>query len=113
MKLAFFTVSAGIVVLSVIPGYNGVIPDKWGHFLGYGMCASLALFAWERRRSAMLAVALVAALGVLLELAHRYIPGRTVEPWDVLANLMGIGAGLLLGMNLRLMLAPTKTASGD
>ncbi len=67
--------------------------DKLGHFLGYGLLMFWfgQLYASARTR---LAYALgFAALGVALELAQRALGYRTYEPFDMVANALGVALG--------------------
>ena len=95
---------AAIFVLSAqpsaaIPGsFHGL--DKWLHGMAYGLLAAVwcrALAAWPlqgRPTSAIAAVAvLLAALyGISDEVHQAFVPMRTADLWDWIAD--GIGAGL-------------------
>lgn len=107
-----FAVVAAIVLVSLLPASTSayqmllrVSPGgRWDHFLIYGIAGGLALFACQRRRSALVICIGLGVLGAILEIAQRSIPGRVFDPMNELANLMGLTAGLLLAMNLRLMI---------
>jgi zinc transporter ZupT len=47
--------------------------------------------------------------GILLETVETLIPGSIARPQNVLANLFGVGAGILLGINLRMMRTAAKS----
>jgi hypothetical protein len=51
-------------------------------------------------------LAFVAIMGVLLELGQLFVPGRTCDFYDVLADGAGILVGFLLGLPLRATIKP-------
>jgi hypothetical protein len=71
-------------------------PGNWsGHGVAYG-----GLMAWfaciHRARTARLALALaLAALGVLLEFAQGMTAWRVFDPFDIVANGLGVAVGWL------------------
>jgi len=69
--------------------------DKLNHlsaFTALALCAERAFGgpAWRRSALALL------GFGVVIELVQSQIPGRSAEAADVLADAVGIAAGLLL-----------------
>jgi VanZ family protein len=44
-------------------------------------------------------------LGVLMEAGQHFSPGRSVELGDVAANGVGVGCGVLLGLQVRWLMA--------
>lgn len=60
--------------------------DKLGHAGMFGVLAALLLFA---RATPLVAVAIVAAVGVADEIHQAGVPGRTSDPWDVVADVVG------------------------
>ena len=95
-----------IFVLSSVPGRN--LPempaqnaDKVVHGLVYGVLG--ALFQWAVRRTwrvsgpagAALAVVLATAYGVSDELHQLLTPGRSADVYDVFADAVGAGIGVL------------------
>jgi VanZ family protein len=71
------------------------INDKGLHFLTYLALAILPGLAFGNRRRAWQAAGTMFLLGVLLEAAQSFAPGRGVEPGDLLANTAGILCGVL------------------
>jgi len=84
-------------------------PDKVGHFIEFGILAYLAanalltlprILAAERsRRTAWLLAVLIAALwGIIDEIHQLWVPARTSDPLDAVADILGgmVGAWLLL-----------------
>ncbi len=87
---------AGIVWLSLTPAppkLDFALSDKVGHLVGYG-----ALMFWFCQlypaRSARAGYALAfAIMGVGLEFAQDALGYRTLEKWDMVANVLGVGLG--------------------
>ena len=91
-----------ILVLSLLPKDLMIselpLSDKIAHFLAYGAVSWLgAMAASTSRRRLYLALAML-GLGVLLELAQTWVPGRTPEMLDGLANTLGVMVGVGLAM---------------
>ena len=76
--------------------------NRWVHFLVYAMVAAIPVAAWGRRTILLLSLVL-ALVGIALELLPAFIPGTIVRPQNAQAELFGVGAGILLGLNLRMM----------
>jgi|SRR5687767_3212028 len=103
LRRAWLTAGMGLVMaviyLSVAPAPD--VPRLPGgghldHVLAYAM-----LMFWFMQLAdigasrALIAVALI-ALGIALELAQLYVPGRTFEVADMVANAVGVSLGWLL-----------------
>ncbi|MEZ4248249.1 MAG: VanZ family protein [Polyangiales bacterium] len=111
-----FTLSSFRLDLPELPG----VPwrDKVVHFFEYGMlgflCAHATSRTWPRRpRPRMLALGafLAAAFGLSDELHQAFVPGRTAEVLDFVADVLGASCGAfargLLG-RLATRLRPSK-----
>jgi hypothetical protein len=97
-----------IIYLSLLPGGGGImiwfgIPhvDKVLHFGGYGLLAFLAAFAsykqvgFSKRQLTRIAV-ICSILGIGLEVMQYVMQvGRSFEGLDMVANVLGVAAGLL------------------
>ena len=94
-----------ILILSLLPK-DMIIPaapfsDKIAHFLAYGAVTLVgAMAASTLKRRVYLGLAML-ALGILLEFAQAFVPGRTPEMLDGVANMLGVFAGLGLAYGLR------------
>jgi len=89
------------------PGGQGgaMAPDKILHVLTYVLFAAFPVLAEIRWPWALAIGAGLVAYGTLLEVAQRYVPGRSFGWDDVLANvtgaLIGTAVAILLGALLR------------
>ena len=85
-----------VIYLSVAPAPE--VPrvpggDFVGHLLAYGTLMFWFMqLAANRRSRALIALALI-ALGIALELAQLYVPGRSFELTDMAANATGVFLG--------------------
>ena len=97
-RATFAIATLAVVVVSLLPIEELPSLDVWDkleHAVAYALLALLGAVAWagRARASAMIAVSLV-GLGIVLEFLQAFVPGRTTDPADALANLVGTVAGL-------------------
>ena len=76
------------------------INDKILHFLAYAVIAFIPAIHEKAAISLWAGVAAV-ALGIGLEYAQVYAPGRNFDQGDMAANALGVAFGLLIGMPLK------------
>jgi len=76
--------------------------DKGVHFVEYGALAVLLSIAFRGtwptaplRRPAFYAAVTTVLWGLLDEIHQAYVPGRSSDPWDLLADALGAIAGTL------------------
>jgi VanZ family protein len=70
--------------------------DKLNHVLAFGALAFAGRFALApARRAALWDGAALAGLGVAIELLQQLVPARSAQWQDLLADALGIAAGLL------------------
>lgn len=103
MVLWFFLIAA-VTVLSLLSA--SVIPRVPGggtieHLAAYLALALIPMIAIKRVYSVFVAVLSMAGLGVLLEIFQIAIPGRAFEWMDIAMNTIGVAAGVLTGIPLR------------
>ena len=67
--------------------------DKIEHFTAYFVLAALPVLGIETRKGVFAALSMI-LLGVLLDLAQKFIPGRTFDFADIAANTAGVLAAL-------------------
>jgi VanZ family protein len=91
-----------VVVLSLLPIPQDQtfiqIPfaDKVVHFLTYFILTIIALISSTQKHSLLMILAIQILIGVCVEVAQSFIPGRTPEFLDVLANSLGVLFGALV-----------------
>lgn len=87
-----------------LPGPPGGLTDKHGHAVTYGLLALLVLFGWTRARwrlvtgsGAVLAATVATLYGASDEWHQSFVPGRTAEVGDLLADALGAAGAAGLG----------------
>jgi VanZ family protein len=85
--------------------YDQVAPnDKLVHFMGYTVLAILPVAFLELLAMGIALAASMIPLGIGLEFAQRLVPGRSFEIGDMVADSLGVIAGMILALSLRRML---------
>jgi VanZ family protein len=99
---------AAVIVGSLLPGQ--MVPDivgahdKWAHFGGYVLLGFFPVIGVRSlRRGVSLALAAI-PMGAALELLQHFVPGRTPDVFDALANSGGAIAGICVAGVLRRLL---------
>ena len=86
--------------LSLIPRiqipYEFSGADKLGHFLAYLWLGILPFFGFARLQVAFTGALLMILLGVGLEFAQSYVPGRSFSVADMAADCAGVILGVFL-----------------
>ncbi len=106
LRLAWLVGVGVLVVGSLLPGSSpavswvGGINDKLLHFAAYAALALLAVLAADDRRAVLRSVFIMVVLGVTLDFAQRFIPGRGFELGDILADNLGLLCGAFFGLRL-------------
>lgn len=72
----------------------GPLSDKWTHFLAFAVLTLLLRLSY--RVSSFQTLFLLSFYGVFIELSQYFTPNRCAEMLDVVADMIGIGIGLLL-----------------
>jgi hypothetical protein len=101
LQMALIFAASSIPNLGQLPGG---ISDKSGHSIGYGLLGGLLLRAlaggrlrgvtWTR---GVLAILLATLYGVSDEFHQLFVPGRSADRYDVLADFLGSAAGAAIG----------------
>lgn len=101
---------AWLVELAVATSYSlmpaarlGVVPgsDKVWHWGGYLVLALPIPFLFRGRQKVWAAAAALVAYGIVLEFGQDFVPGRSFEVADMLANTAGVLSGTMAGVWLR------------
>lgn len=118
--VAFVACTLLVLVLSLMPGQEMPdlgIWDKAEHFAAYAGLGGLgALAFWHPRRPSVLRLLVFLwLLGVGLEVAQAFSPGRSPDAADAFANGIGacLGIVLLRSVLLPLYLAGRQKVSGN
>ena len=101
--------TGGVILISVLPGSSLIDhflaaydSNRWAHFLAYASVATIPVTAWKSRTSILFSL-IPALVSIALELWQSHMPGPMVRMQNVPADLFGIAAGVLLGLNIRMM----------
>jgi len=96
--------SLTVIAASVAPGSgepSGLFGlDKVAHLAAYAFLSSLGWVLIEPLRRKLLWVVWAVALGGILEIAQLYVPLRSCSPFDFLADVLGVGVGVLVALLL-------------
>lgn len=98
IKISLILVIFGIVYLSLKPPSEGVeinINDKIGHLIAYGVLTTNAGLLLPRNRWIFVGICSF-FFSCVLEYLQGFIPGRTVDWKDLIANFSGTVIGLLI-----------------
>jgi hypothetical protein len=98
-----------VIAGSVLPARSPImvavgrmgVSDKVLHFCAYLALSSMPIIGFRDRRSGIIAGVSMFVLGIIMEAAQHFVPGRAVELGDILANTIGVGCGALLGLPIR------------
>jgi hypothetical protein len=101
LQMAVIFAASSIHNLTQLPGG---MSDKSGHSIGYALLAGLLLRALAGGRlagitwkSAVAAIVLSTLYGVSDELHQMFVPGRSSDRYDVLADAVGATIGVAAG----------------
>ncbi len=78
------------------------VSDKIEHFTAYFGLAVIPVLGFVTRRGVFAALSMI-VLGVLLDFAQKFIPGRTFDWADIAANTVGVFGGLGVGRAILLI----------
>ena len=80
------------------------IDSGWAHFLVFAVAATIPLLAWMRRTALTLDLG-IAILSVGLQLLRGFAANRPMDSAAMVINVLGIAAGILIGLNLGILRA--------
>jgi VanZ family protein len=100
---------AAVVIGSLSPADSSLmravaqvhIQDKVLHFGAYVFLASFPVLGMRRKLEAFVAAGSMVLLGLLLEIAQHFVPGRSPEVADEVANILGVACGMALAFPFR------------
>ena len=97
-RWAFAFTALSVVGISVLPGRdvpNIGLWDKLEHVIAYATLALVGAFAFPGFLGAALLAVLLPALGAVMEICQLFVPGRSAEFGDAVANTVGVALVLL------------------
>lgn len=105
-----------ITVVSVLPGET--VPqvglwDKLQHAISYAAIAALGGAGFGAARARLFIALGLITLGAVLEVAQIYVPGRSGEFGDGVANAIGVVAGLAVICLITYLWSVLTTENGD
>ncbi len=77
------------------------IQDKILHFVVYVFLAIFPVLGMRRKFEALVAASSMMLLGLLLEITQHFVPGRSPEIADEVANMLGVLCGMALAFPFR------------
>lgn len=89
-----------VVLFSLLPQEQNFVQmpfsDKLVHFSTYFILTFVALLSSTKKHSLFMILAIQILIGICVEGAQSFVPGRTPEFLDILANSLGVLLGTLL-----------------
>ena len=98
-----------VVITSLIPqaslsqANSSMGIDKFARIITFGFLAFFPIAFFPSIKVAFCLSTSMPALGFLLELIQKYVPGRHFSPEDIIANNMGAVLGILLAVVIRII----------
>jgi VanZ family protein len=81
---------------------QGDTPDVALHFLGNFLLFCSARIAFMRVKSVWFVLVFALIYGTAMEIAQHFVPSRYFQPTDLIANWLGVLAGLVLALVLNI-----------
>ncbi len=105
------------LAISILPPNNWIYrfiapyeSNRWVDFLSYTLIVAIPVAAWTRRRDMLFSLVPI-IVGVVFEFLQAHSPEPLVRTQDISADSFGIAAGILLGLNIRVMLSSKRPFS--
>jgi len=96
-----------VCYLSLAPVIEFPLEFRWGdkvyHALAYLWLSVLPFFGFDRHRTALTCSFMMFPLGVGMEFAQYFVPGRVFSVSDMMANGTGAVLGILIGRKLKFL----------
>jgi VanZ family protein len=100
----------GVVVLGSLSPANSFLMrtvasihiwDKILHFVAYVFLAIFPVLGMRRTLDALVGVGSMMVLGLLMEITQHFVPGRSLEVADEVANMLGVLCGMAIAFPFR------------
>ena len=114
LKIGLVFLLCAIAYLSLTPTTSiSVGNDKVGHFIAYGtLMINIGLVTLPKMNHFRNGIFFAICYGMLMEIGQYFVPGRTFSMYDMVANISGVGLGIiisiLLGKSIRKRLKKWK-----
>jgi hypothetical protein len=109
----WYVLTGGLILVTILPGVgpihdfvSGYDSNRWARFLAYAAVATIPVAGWRQRSNILLSLVPV-FVSIGIESLHGYLPGLMARTGNIPADLFGVGAGILLGSNIRVMRTST------
>jgi len=99
--LVFMVVSSLIPQASLTSGNSSMGIDKLARIITFGFLAFFPIAFFASIKLGFCIASSMPALGFMLELMQKYVPGRHFSPEDIIANNLGAIAGIFTGVIIR------------
>ncbi len=106
LRLFWLLLTGSLAIASLVPGatlldlhLSGFINRDWAHFLAYAAVSAIALLAWKLRTGMAISV-WMAMLSFGLQVLRGLASGRGTDVEGAVINLLGIAAGILIGLHI-------------
>lgn len=111
-----------IIWIAVLPSDNLIHhlaveydSNRWLRFLAYASIVAIPVSSW-RTRTGIASSLIPALMGMVFELWPVHVAGHVGRPENITPDLFGLAAGVLFGLNIRVMrkyAKPSKSASAS
>ncbi|MDC0100279.1 MAG: VanZ family protein [Crocinitomicaceae bacterium] len=98
LRIGLVLLLSAIAYLSLTPSTSvSVGNDKVGHFIAYGtLMINIGLVTLPKMKHFRSGIIFAICYGMLMETGQYFVPGRTFSMYDMLANVSGVGLGIIL-----------------
>ncbi|ORX53132.1 hypothetical protein DM01DRAFT_1383751 [Hesseltinella vesiculosa] len=107
MRLQVLVVIFFLLILMGILGFAPIhvhehVNDKVLHFMTFCILSVCLYYVWNLsfQRNLLLATSIMLVMSIGSEFIQDLLPYRTFDVWDIVANLLGSGLGLILAFGL-------------
>ncbi len=115
LRYLWFALMVGILCMLILRGSSHASQvvvaydsSRWGHFLLYGMVVAIPFAVIRKRTGLWLPLSIVLAT-IVAEFAQTLVQTSSARAATVLPEMFGLGAGILLGLNLRKIRTPARS----
>jgi hypothetical protein len=111
-------IMSGLILITILPDnaalhdlVSGYDSNRWAHFISYATVITIPVALWRRKIGVLLSLVTV-FVAMALEFLPIHVPGEMAHTQSIPADLFGIAAGILLGLNIRAMRRSAKAING-